>query len=81
MALGENALGTGVAVAKGQLFVANTGPNGSFIPIVSTIGLNLDGTGGPAKTIADLLIALSATAIRNCNYANRFLMPVAPDGP
>jgi hypothetical protein len=81
MAIGEAALATGAAVHIGQLFVANIGPLGTFIPIVSTIGLNLDGSGGPAKTIADLKTLTGATIVQNCNFSARFLQPVAPELP
>jgi hypothetical protein len=64
MALQETALLNTAPVNNGQLFVANTGPGGSFVVIKSTIGLNLDGTGGPAKTIADLKTATGATIIK-----------------
>jgi hypothetical protein len=73
----ESALLDTAPVYKGELFVANTGPGATFNPVVSTIGLNLDGTGGPAKTIVDLKTLLSASIIKNCDYASRFLMPVS----
>jgi hypothetical protein len=71
MALNENALSTGAAVIKGALYVANVGPSGSFVPVVSAIGINPDGGGGPAKTVADLKTLLGATTIKNCDYATR----------
>jgi hypothetical protein len=70
----ENALGTGVAVYTGKLYVANVG-GGSFTPIVSTIGLSLDGKTGISKTVSDLLTLLSATVVKNCDYSSRFLQP------
>jgi hypothetical protein len=63
MPLQESALGNGVAVYAGALYVANTGPGGSFVPIVSTIGLSLDGKSGVAKTIADLKTAAGVVEI------------------
>jgi hypothetical protein len=71
MALREAALLTSAPVIKGALYVANIGPGASFIPVVSSLGVNPDATGGPAKTVADLKTALSATEIRNCDLSTR----------
>jgi glycerol uptake facilitator-like aquaporin len=70
----EAALATGVAVYAGKIYVADVS-GGNFTPTVCTIGLSLDGKTGVAKTVADLLIALSATTIKNCDVASRFLQP------
>jgi len=63
--LTETTLADGAPVYNGQLFVADG------VVKISTIGLNMDGTGGPAKTIADLKTLWSATTITNCDYARR----------
>lgn len=63
--LTENTLGDGAAVHAGQLYVADG------VVKISTIGLNPDGTGGPAKTIADLKTLWGASTIKTCDYASR----------
>jgi hypothetical protein len=65
MTLRESALLNTPPVYNGALYVADG------VVRVSTIGLSLDGTGGPAKTIADLKTLLGATTIKNCDYATR----------
>jgi hypothetical protein len=71
MALREAALLTSAPVIKGEVYVADIGPGASFVPVVSAIGLDPGGTGGPARTVADLKSALSATTIRNCDLSTR----------
>jgi hypothetical protein len=78
--LQETALLNTAPVYNGQLFVANTGPGGSFVVIKSAIGLSLDGTLGVAKTIADLKTATGATIIKNCDYASRLSGFPGPGG-
>jgi len=63
--LTENALADTAPVHNGQLYVSDG------VVKISTIGLNPDGTGGPAKTIADLKTLWSATKITTCDYASR----------
>jgi hypothetical protein len=65
MALQESALGAGVAVCTGQLYVADG------VVRVSTIGVSLDGKSGVAKTIADLKVLWGATTIKSCDVATR----------
>jgi hypothetical protein len=71
MPLQESALLNTAPVYNGALYVANTGPGGSFVVITSAIGKSLDGTTGTAKTIADLKTATGATIIKNCDFASR----------
>jgi hypothetical protein len=65
MALNESALGNGAPVYKGALYVCDGAVR------ISPIGLNLDGTGGPAKTVADLKTLLSATTVKACDVQSR----------
>jgi hypothetical protein len=78
--LRESTLLDTAPVCKGALFVANVGPSSSFVPVVSPLGLNLDGSGGPPKTVADLKVTLSATTIKNCDLASRATGFTGPGG-
>jgi hypothetical protein len=71
MALRENALLTSAPVFTGALYTANIGPGASFVPVISSLGLAMDGKSGVAKTVADLLVLLGATVIRNCDMQTR----------
>jgi hypothetical protein len=62
MALTEPILSNSAPTTPGQLYCANTGPNGSIVPVICPNGVT---------TVAALKTALSATVIKQIDMQSR----------